>query len=395
MKILTFSTLYPSAARPSFGIFVENRLRHLITTQDVESRVVAPVPWFPLTAERFGDYARFAKTPDHEIRHGLDVLHPRYITLPRLGLYVQPWTLYWAIKPVLTKIIRDGFDFDVIDAHYFYPDGVAAVWLGKALGKPVVITSRGTDLTYIPSYPWARKLIRKTIHDADGLITVSKALADILISLGAPPAKPRVLRNGVDLVTFTPKDRSEIRHRFGLTGPTILSVGNLVPGKAHDLTLQAVAQLPDVTFLLAGRGPEDSSLKALAERLGITNRVRFLGSVPHDQLVDYYNAADILVHSSAREGMANVLLEALACGTPIVGSPIPGMDEIVNCPEAGLIMADRTPEACADAIRQMFASLPDRTVTRQYATTLSWTATSEGQMQLFKDIVAARAIASR
>src|SRR5690606_30807724 len=113
----------------------------------------------------------------------------------------------------------------------------------------------------------------------------------------------------------------------------ILSVGNLVPGKAHDLTLQALALMPEMTFLLAGSGPEDAALKALASNLGVERRVRFLGALPHHALVDYYNAADCLVHASAREGMANVLLESLACGTPVVGSPIPGMDEIVTRPE--------------------------------------------------------------
>src|SRR5690606_776916 len=122
------------------------------------------------------------------------------------------------------RIIRSGYDFDLIDAHYFYPDGVAAVWLGRALGKPVVVTGRGTDLTLIPDFGWPRRLIRRAIREADGLITVSQALADILVRLGAPPLKPRVLRNGVDLHQFGPRDRAAIRTRLGLSGPVLLSV---------------------------------------------------------------------------------------------------------------------------------------------------------------------------
>ena len=143
MKILTFSTLFPNSEKPGHGIFVETRLRHLVGSGQVQSRVVAPIPWFPSTNPRFGNYARFAKAPRHEVRHGIEVAHPRYPVLPKVGMSVAPFLLAQAVKPAIGRLIDEGYDFDLIDAHYFYPDGVAAAMLARHFNKPLVITARG------------------------------------------------------------------------------------------------------------------------------------------------------------------------------------------------------------------------------------------------------------
>lgn len=390
LRVLTLSTLYPNAEMPNFSIFVENRLRHLLLSGEATARVVAPVPWFPFTDPRFGTYARFARVPRAETRHGIEILHPRYVTLPGIGMYSQPWALYAAVLPVLRRMIAAGFDFDVIDAHYFYPTGVVATWLGEALGKPVVVTSRGSDLNVLPDYRLPRMLIRRAIRRADGLITVSAALSERLLALGADPARVRVLRNGVDLRHFHLMDRAAVRARLGIEGRVLLSVGNLVPGKAHDLAIRAMTELPGMTLLIAGRGPEEERLRALISSLGLDDRVRLLGLVPHDELPEYYNAADILVHASEREGMANVLLESLACGTPIVGSPIPGMDEVVDPPESGILMERRTPDALAAAVQALIARMPAREDVRRYAEKFDWDATTRGQLDLFREVIARR-----
>ena len=198
MKILTFSTLYPHAARPSHGIFVETRLRHLLASGKVESRVVAPVPWFPSRNPRFGAYAVHAAAPREERRHGIQVLHPRYPLLPKIGMTLTPFLLAWAVRPAIGRILS-SFAFDLIDAHYFYPDGVAAILLGRHFGKPVVITARGTDVNLIPRYRLPRAMIRWAARHAAGIITVARALKDDLVNAGVPGERIEVLRNGVDL----------------------------------------------------------------------------------------------------------------------------------------------------------------------------------------------------
>ena len=136
-------------------------------------------------------------------------------------------------------------------------------------------------------------------------------------------------------------------------------------------------------MLIAGEGPERGALLALAARLGVAERVRLLGAVPHADLAQIYGAADLSVLSSEREGWANVLLESMACGTPVVASPIAGNDEVVQGPPAGLIANARTPAAIAQAVRTLYGNLPARAETTAYAARFGWDETSAGQMALF------------
>jgi glycosyltransferase involved in cell wall biosynthesis len=393
MNLLTFTTLYPNKAAPGQGIFVENRLRHLLATKAATALVLAPVPFFPSAHPIFGAWARHAEAPAAEQRFGIDILHPRYVSIPRVGSAMSPYFLYRAAARTLAGLLRGGRRFDLIDAHYLYPDGVAATWLGRRFGLPVVLTARGSDVTQWPDYIIPRRLIRAASARADAIITVSAGLRDALSRLGVAPARITVLRNGVDLTAFTPHDRAAARKTLGLAGPTLLSVGGLIPRKGHDLTIAALAELPGWRLLIAGEGPARGSLLALADRLGFSNRVRLLGNWPHDDLATLYSAADIFVLSSTREGFANVLLEAMACGTPVVASPIPGNDEAVQTRAAGIIAAARTPSAIADAVRALSTDPPDRAATRAEAARFGWDPVSQGQLQIFNRVLAARASA--
>jgi len=395
MKILTFSTLFPNNAQPGHGIFVETRLAHLLKSGRVEARVVAPVPWFPSRHSRFGHYAAFARVAEAEERSGLRIVHPRYPLVPKVGMTMAPALLALATKPALERIIRDGYDFDLIDAHYFYPDGVAAAALGRALGKPVVITARGTDLTLIPRHRLPRRMIQWAASRAAGVVTVCQALKDVLVELNVPPARIEVMRNGVDLQLFRPPrsaaHRALRRAQLGLAGPTLLSVGLLIPRKAHDLVIRAMPLLPEVSLLIAGNGPEEAALKALARQCGVSARVRFLGALTQPRLREYYGAVDALVLASSREGWANVLLESMACGTPVIASDVGGTAEVVASPAAGVMMTERTPAALAHAARQLFASYPAAGATRSYAERFSWDETTQAQLALFERIVEERA----
>jgi teichuronic acid biosynthesis glycosyltransferase TuaC len=390
MKLLTFSTLFPNTEQPNHGIFVETRLRYLLASGKAESRVVAPVPWFPLKHPRFGSYAKYARAPASEVRHGIDVVHPRYVSLPKIGMEVAPMLLAQGAKPAIGRIIDEGYDFDVIDAHYFYPDGVAAVMLGKYFNKPVVVTARGTDINLIPQYRLARKMVLWAANNAQGIITVCNALKDEMVQLGVAADTITPLRNGVDLQRFQPTDRAAARAALGLTRFTLLSVGVLDPRKGHDLAIKALSMLPDVHLLIAGIGPERRKLEELAQQLGLAGRVTLLGAVPQTELKSYYNAADAMVLASSREGWANVLLESMACGTPVVATNVWGTPEVVTAPEAGVLMKERSPQGLADALNELRANYPDHAATRRYAEGYSWDDTTQGQLDLFSRLVDGR-----
>lgn len=387
MKLLTFSTLFPNTEQPNHGIFVETRLRYLLASGKAESRVVAPVAWFPFKHPRFGTYARNARVPAAEVRHGIDVQHPRYLLLPKIGMELAPMMMAQSVKPAIGRIIDEGYDFDAIDAHYFYPDGVAAVMLGKYFNKPVVITARGTDINLIPQYKLARKMILWAASRASGIITVCNALKDEMVQLGVAASAITPLRNGVDLQRFQRADRAAARAKLGMTGFTLLSVGLLDQRKGHDVTIKALSMLPEVHLMIAGSGPDRAKLEALAAQLGVADRVSFLGAVPQTELTGYYNAADALVLASSREGWANVLLESMACGTPVVASNVWGTPEVVTAPVAGVLMGERTPRGLADAVNQLRANYPSHAATRRYAEDFSWDDTTQGQLDLFSRII--------
>jgi len=375
LSLLTFTTLYPNAAQPNHGIFVENRLKELVGSGAARATVVAPVPWFPGRIE--------IKAPDTEQRAGMTVHHPRWLSVPLVGMNMAPGLLYRAAAAQLERLIRGGARFDAIDAHYFYPDGVSAIRLGARFELPVVITARGSDVTQFPDYAGPRQMILDAARRAAAIITVSGGLRDVLVGLGAPPEKITVLRNGVDLSLFRPVDRGPAREALGLVGPTLLSVGALIPRKGHERTIGALALLPGWHLLIAGEGPERGRLEALATQLGVGGRVQFLGAWPHKNLPALYGAADLSVLASSREGWANVLLESMACGTPVVASPIPGNTDVIQSAESGAVADGTTSEAFARAIRAWQEAPHDRAATRAYAERFSWDATTDGQIAVF------------
>ena len=390
LRLLTYTTLYPHAGAPNTGVFVENRLRHLVATGEAQSLVLAPTPIVPRFAMRNPEWAKLAGAHPIEQRHGIRVEHPKYL-LPPKNMNVAPWLLYMPSERAVRRLLQAGHRFDMLDAHYAYPDGVAAAWLARRFKLPLTITARGSDITEISVHPLPRRLMRRAFDFADAVITVSAGLRDAVIALGVAPEKVTVLRNGVDLDAFRPVDRAAARAALDLDGPTLLSVGHLIERKGHALVIEALANLPGWRLLIVGDGPKRAELDALARTLGVADRVRLVGPVPHAELSRYYTAADMLVLASEREGWANVLLESMACGTPVLASPIPGNPEVVQERAAGLILTERSAHGILIGAQRLAEQPPDRAATRTYAERFGWAATSQGQLDLFRAILDRRA----
>jgi glycosyltransferase involved in cell wall biosynthesis len=386
ISILTTSTLFPNSLQPSHGIFVETRLRRLLADGKVTARVLAPVPWAPPGLPG-AELKKLRAIADFEHRNGLDVDHPRYVVIPKVGMNLTPHTLYRAMRRRLRQLLDAGLKVDLIDAHYFYPDGVAATWLGAEFNLPVVITARGTDINLIPEYPRPRRLILEAAQKAAAMITVCQALKDRLVELGAPPSKITVLRNGVDLEVFHVRDRDALRSKLGVSGLVLASVGLLIERKGHHLVIEALKQVQGATLLLAGSGPDRQKLEEMATQLGVRDRVRFMGSVDQKTLCEIYNCADISILASSREGWANVLLESMACGTPVLGSAVWGTPEVIASPDAGLLLDSRDAQGIVSGIGQLRRVMPDRAATRRYAEQFDWQSTTDGQIAIFRSVL--------
>lgn len=382
LRVLTFTTLFPNSQRPNHGVFVENRLRQTASRHGLQATVLAPVPFFPFRSATFGAYAAFARVPQREERHGFTVHHPRYLVIPKVGMTAAAWLLYRGALAACKRLGLDRTTIDVIDAHYFYPDGVAAAWLARALNLPFVVTARGTDLNVLPQYQGVRRQILWAASRASAVITVSEALRQQYLTLGAEGRKAAVLRNGVDLTAFKPVEREAARKLYGVTGFTIVSVGNLVPLKGHALTIEAMASLPDCQLLIAGGGPLRASLQETARAMGVSERVRLLGEVPHAELPRLFSAADVSVLMSEREGWANVLLESMACGTPVLATRVGGNAEAITAVAAGGLLKDRSVAALVAAVRDFRARGGDRAATRRHAEAFGWSAVAAGNHAL-------------
>jgi glycosyltransferase involved in cell wall biosynthesis len=388
IRILTFTRLFPNREEPRLGIFVETRLRAILGAGDVDARVVAPVPWFPFGGTRWARYGRLARLPREEMRHGTLVYHPRYVSVPGASMFTAPFAIAHGARTTVDAIRASGFDFDAIDAHYFYPDGVAATMLARRLGKPVQITARGTDINVLSHSALPRRMIRWAIRHADALVAVSAALKYRLVELGADESRVHVLRNGVDCGLFRPTPRSAAREALAVRARVLIaSVGNLVPEKGHDLVIDVLEELRDAELVIVGDGPERAKLEQQARRRGLENRVRFLPVRPQSELATVYSAADVLVLASSREGWPNVVLEAMACGTPVVATNVGGVPEIIGWSESGVLVEQRTAAAIAAAIRDLLARCPDREATRAYAQRFGWDETATEQRRLFGQMV--------
>jgi len=332
-----------------------------------------------------------AATPRREQRHGIDVIHPRYPVIPKLGMSIAPFLLAAASISPIQRLISEGFDFDVLDAHYYYPDGVAAAILARYFGKPLAITARGTDLNLIPQYWLPRRLIQWAARRADASIGVCAALIEVLSDWGIDAQRLHVFRNGVDLRRFVPLPILDTRRTLGISGsPVLISVGYLIDRKGHHIAIESMPQVliryPDAQLLIVGEGKDRQRLENLIQVLGLVNHVRLVGAVPNEKLVYWYSAADALILASSREGWANVLLEAMACGTPVIATRVWGTPEVVADERAGLLIDQREPNTLAAAILRLLERSPDRAAVRRYAEGFGWEQTTQAQLDLFRQL---------
>jgi glycosyltransferase involved in cell wall biosynthesis len=376
LRVLTLSSLFPDSARPTFGIFVEKQTLGLAAHPDVDLRVVAPIGVPPSLLRRFSSLHRGLSTqPRHEVWKGLQVYRPLFTTVPFVEGRWSALSMWWALLPLLDEIRRD-FPFDVIDTEFFFPDGPAAMRLANRYDVPFSIKARGADISFWGGRAACRRQIVAAGQAANGMLAVSGALREEMIALGMPADRIIVHHTGVDQAAFRLTDRGAAKAALGLSGPVILTVGHLIPRKGQALVVDAMRSLPDATLLIVGDGPDLGALERQVTAHGLQDRVHMLGPKAHTELPPLFAAADVMALPSASEGLANVWVESLACGTPIVITDIGGAREVVDRPAAGRIV-ERNAGAIAAGIGEVLANPPTREDTADAAKRFTWERNTE------------------
>lgn len=375
LRVLSISTLYPSPARPAFGKFVSSQMEAVAARGDVDLVMVNPLGIPPWPLSRREPYRSLATNPPASERRGVAVLHPRFTALPLLG-DGNPARIARALMPLVRRLHAQQ-PFDVVDAQFFFPDGPAAARIAAALGLPLSIKARGSDILHWGLRPAALRQMRAAADQAAGMLSVSAALRDDMIGMGMPGDRIITHYTGLDHARFRPMNRAAARAGLPFSlpadAPLLVATGSLIAIKGQALAIAALPDIPDAHLALAGKGPDEAALRAQAEKLGLAGRVHFLGQVSHDDLPTLIAAADAMVLPSEREGLANAWIEALACGTPLVIPPIGGAREAVTGPDAGRIAA-RTPDAIAAACRELIANPPAPDAVASHAARFSWEA---------------------
>lgn len=375
MKVLTFTSLFPNAVQPVLGVFVYQRVVHFARRPGNFVDVVAPVPYSPRWL-RWGKWQKYGQVPRQEAMGELTVVHPRYPLLPKVAMPFHGLLMFLGcLRSVLQ--LRKANRFDCFDAHFIYPDGFAAVLLGKLLRVPVICSARGTDINLYPAFSLIRPMIRWTLREAAGLIAVSRSLKDTMVRLGAPAGKVQVIGNGVDAVRFEPLDRTAARRRLGLpeSGPLLVSVAALLPHKGHQLLISALAEVvpqhPGLKLYIIGEGNFRPELERLIRDRQLAGRVFLVGIRPNEELKLWYNAADMSCLGSSREGWPNVLLESIACGTPVVATRVGGVPEVLVSPELGIMVEPNT-RSVVEGLELALQKQWNRTALVEYAQARTW-----------------------
>ena len=378
-RVLVLSTLFPSKARPQAGLFIRERMRRVAERLPVV--VVSPQPWFPLQALIRIWRPHFRPDTDgHEQQQNLQVHYPRFFSFPGVAKGLDGmWMALSCVSPL--RRLKREFGFEVIDAHFAYPDGYAAVKLGQWFRVPVTITLRGTEIP-LSRDPARRKRMIEALKRAEQIFSVSQSLKDHAISLGVDGQKIIVVGNGVDTEVFHPIDRDEARQRLNIPGDAkvLISVGALVPRKGQHRVIEVLPRLverfPNLLYLVVGgaspEGDFSQQLMIQVSQLGLENHVRFLGAMPPAELKLPLSAADVFVLATSNEGWANVFLEAMACGLPVVTTDVGGNREVVARDELGSVVPFGDSQALGSALQRALEQPWNREAILAYARDNEW-----------------------
>jgi len=384
-RILTLSTEFPNPVEPGKGLFVRARIRAVAARSHLT--VIAPVA-LPDYANPHDDLFASMRIPSRRREDGITILHPRWTYPPKggwLNAFLLAARLLW---PVARLRVREGYE--VLDAHYAHPEGIAAVAIGRVLRMPVIITMRGSELRYQRNAS-RRYWMGWALRRASRVIAVSEGLRQLALALGVEPNRTAVIPNGINGDVFFPRDRAESRRKHDIApdAPLILCAGDLAELKGHHKVIHAVKSMTSAglapRLMIAGgvgrSGRYAAALHNQVHAAGLGDRVRFTGEVTQETLAELMSAADVFCLASSSEGWPNVVNEALACGTAVVATDVGAVRQMIASAEYGLIVPVDGAEALTAALATALTRTWNRELISTWGRSRSWSQVAEDVLE--------------
>ncbi|MDO6720377.1 glycosyltransferase [Psychrosphaera sp. 1_MG-2023] len=366
-RILAISYLFPNSEQPNHGIFVLNRLTAMSKYADVT--IINPIPDSPFHGF-IGKFKSLKNIPETETMNGLTVYHPRFLSIPGYLKSIEINSYKRAVQKVIDTI---GFDFDVVDLHWTFPDLPTGHYLSNRYDVPFNVTLRGMEAFHFQDNDVRQQVVKKYLKNVTKVISLSEEMATTANELAQTGSRTTVIRNGVDTDKFYYLDKTECRTTLGLPQDKqiILGVGALIHRKGFDLVIKALSTLTQqpkfhnlVFYILGSEGAEGdyrTELKHYVTEHNLQDHVVFQGAVANQQLITWYNAVDVFCLSSRGEGSPNVLTEALACGTPAVATKVGSVPEIMASePDLGDVVENDDLAGLTKALDVVLSNTYDR-----------------------------------
>lgn len=378
MKVLSISYLFPNNRHPYYGIFVQNRL--IAAAKYCKIKVLAPIPWFPFRKYLPG-YTDLSNVPSKIKKENIEIYHPRFLSIPRYFKWLEGF--FYLLGTIRTIVfIKNKYDFDIVDLHWVYPDIITAYVVSNIFKKPMIVTIRGREAIRYEEVSLRKRIINWFLRKSDHIVCVSNELAMLTKEIGVDQKKISVISNGVNTKAFRPMNRVDCRKKLELPveKKIILSVGAIIEGKGFH---KIVDSFPDLLirdsnirlYIIGSKGPAGNYEKELRDqikRMGLEEHIFLMGSRPNDELVYWYNAADVFCFATSTEGSPNVVLEALACGCPVIASAVGGVPEIICEEFLGKTFDAENKKALEKSLSVFFEKEWDREVIRKYMEKYTW-----------------------
>lgn len=376
MNVLLISNIFPNCNERTRGVFTYQIAKALQKRCSVT--VIAPLPYVSgLLGKKLIARYSHASVPSTEYMDGLNVYHPRYLVIPRILGFMHAIFMFFPLLRIIMRLDRYE-KIDIINTHWVYPDGVAATWVANVLKKPIVLTALGCDINLYAKMPLRKVQIAGALTNASAVTAVCDSIRDNILELNVASSKVTVIPNGVDINLFQIIDRKAAREQLGLPldRRIILTVGSQDEVKGTKYLIDAFAGIANKfdrspLLVLVGDGPLREALVQQATELGFSKDIMFAGKRPHDEIPVWMNAADVFCLPSIREGHPNVIIEALACGTPVVGTSVGAVPEILR-PFSGEIARNADVLSLSSCLMRVLNETWDREVIRTSVSGYSW-----------------------